>query len=162
MKIDVKDNYEIHYPPSRLAALVSKEGGKSLEDMIADAERDLARLIDDFPHLVGNSVAVMREGLASIDSDEAGGLHEIFREAFDIRGQAATLHYSFLGDLGQSLCRLTDNVAAVDEERLELIKVFIDAIAWAATNQVQDGNEPEAAELRANLDKTLHDYNARP
>ena len=72
------------------------------------------------------------------------------------------MHYSFLGDLGQSLCRLTDNVAAVDEERLELIKVFIDAIAWAATNQVQDGNEPEAAELRANLDKTLHDYNARP
>lgn len=153
MKIEVKHNYEIHHPPSRLTELVSTEGGKSVEQMIADAAQGLVGLTEGFPAIVGESIGRMRDGLGAIKAGDMGGFHTIFREAFDIKGQAATLASPLLGEFAQSLCALTENQSAVTERQHDLIAVTIDAIAWAASNDVRTSDDPRAAELIADLDK---------
>ena len=153
MKVEKKQNYEIHHPPERLAELVDKQGGRPLEDMIADASEGLARLSEHFPEIVGQSVAKMRDGLALIETGDAAGLRTIFKEAFNIKGQAAIFNYAFLGDLAKSLCELTEDQTTHASRQHDLIKVNIDALAWALAGQVRDGDDPRAVEIIVKLEE---------
>jgi hypothetical protein len=150
VKIEIKDNHEIHYPPSHLDELVIRHGGPPLADMISESEREMAILAEDFLATLGDSIAAMRKGLGTLGT---GGHRAIYLEAFSLMGIAGTLGYPILGDLAGPLCDLVEDAPADGGKRHDLIEVTIDGIAWAAANQVRESADPRAKEMFARLEE---------
>ena len=157
MRVVKKDGYLVEYPPNLLAKKVPRSGGPSLEDAETEAERRLARLAVGFPAVVAKSIVTMRAAAHALEVDptDTAAQRTVFREAHDLKGQAATFGYDLLGRFAACLCMLIESVPDPAARRPDLVAIHIDAMAWAMDHGVRSVEDPLGAAVLAQLERSL-------
>ncbi len=153
MKIESRGSYEVHHPPNRLESKVTRSGGPSIDEIVAEASAGLARLAERYPDIAGRAIASMCERLSAMEWHEnpLENLKGLFKIAHDIKGQAATFGYPLLGDIAASMCQLMTEREDLALRRIDLLTLYVDSMTWAMAQQLRDPSDPRARALLASM-----------
>lgn len=134
--------------------------GVSLEDMITRGEALIEASARGYRAELETVIAAMREvGTPLIrDCDDAQAARKLFRLAHDLRGQAATLGWPIMTEIGTSLCRLlieSEDQRGACRHFDEAIKVHLDAFALALAQDMEGAIGPDQRVLLNGLTRSV-------
>ena len=148
-----KAQYQVINPPSTLRAKVPRTGGRSVEQMAADAETALQDIKDNYEAVVKADLRRFEAALARAAESPAlaeDALKEIFGISHDIKGQAASLDYPLLTAIAQSLCRFISTSEPAARMGLDVVGVHARAMGTVVAHTIRgDGGDNGRKLLRA-------------
>ena len=163
MPVDKKDkpsivtyaDHEVITPPNPLRRHVSASPATDVDDPIARAEAALSRLSGEFSdwmdleceRLDAARNAVKAEGFTKGTGDA------LFRDAHDIKGEAATFGFPMVAAPADSLCRLIEHTPEIEKIPVALVEQHVDAIRAI----VRENARPDVHEMAEALTRRLHE-----
>ena len=132
-------------PPNNFRTKVPPTGGISLEEMQTAANEALAKLEtestdwmqSDVERLAGELSAAVQDG-----AEVGKHVHEINKITHDLKSMAAQFSYPMIGQVGTSLCSFISEDPDRAADRLDVIRVHVDAIVVILANGLAgDGGE---------------------
>ncbi len=144
-------DHEVIYPKNelRLRALVRSDGKSMVEDSaIKRADHALASLAGDFDQWMAEEVEKLAEAhrvYAASPVDPASQV-DLFRQAHDMKGNAAILGYPLVGEAAHSLARLLDTLPPATVP-LRLVENHVQSIRALASRAIHGPGNPIAIEL---------------
>ena len=143
--MSAKNQHQVIYPPSTLQAKVPKTGGRSVEQMAADAETALQEIKDNYEAVVQVEVRMIDDAISramETPTAAADALKEIFGISHDIKGQAASLDYPLLTAIAQSLCRFITTSEPAALKGLDVVGMHSRAMGTVVARRIRgDGGE---------------------
>ncbi len=143
--MNAKSQYQVITPPSTLQAKISKTGGRSLEQMTADAETALQEIKDNYEAVVQVEVRMIDDAISramETPTAAADALKEFFGISHDIKGQAASLDYPLLTAIAQSLCRFINSSEPAALNGLDVVGMHTRAMGTVVAHRIRgDGGE---------------------
>jgi HPt (histidine-containing phosphotransfer) domain-containing protein len=154
-------DHEVITPPNKLQGAV----GRALDgdDPVARAEAALAQLSSEFTDWMHDECEqldrarrnVRQNGLSAVPREA------LFRAAHDIKGQAATLGFPLVAEIGGSLCRLIEETHDPRRIPLELVDQHVDAVRAIIREHSRPHAVAVAAKLTLKLREVCEDFLAR-
>lgn len=132
-------------PPNNFRTKVPPTGGISLEQMQEAAKEALAKLESESTDWMQADVERLASELAAATRDAAEApkhVREINKITHDLKSMAAQFAYPMIGQVGTSLCGFINEDEDRAAERLDVIRVHVDAIVVILANGMAgDGGE---------------------
>jgi len=129
MAAESHGNVKVERPPNRLAEKVPKTGGKTLQQAVADADRAIQRLSEDYGRHLADDMAALEKYMAAVKTaPTAGNLKTLFRLVHNMRGQAATFGFPLITEVGRSLCLYLLETEDESEVNVTLIEQHVNAL----------------------------------
>lgn len=132
-------------PPSKLAAKVQKKAGKDLDDLLANADAEVAKLSSSYTEWVQEDLVNLANALSQARADaphRKNHLEELYTIAHDMKGQGGTFGYNLITSIGASLCRFVERLEDAGDRDLEIVSAHIEAMKVVIRQQVQgDGGD---------------------
>lgn len=135
--------------------------GETIDTFLYKADRAVQ---DELPELIAEVTqdAVRLRQLIdelAFKMDEFPALkNELFRRAFDIKGLGGTLDYPLAGAVGASMSDLIEQLEALDERALTLLRGHADAILWFFREQIIGDQDRRGIELLNELRDAAQAY----
>lgn len=155
-------SHEVIIPPSTLRDKALKPGSSRRNDMraIERAEKALQALSCNFEEWMRDEVNSLLQARSRYKADPTApeALHELFRVAHDMKGQASTLEYPYVTRVCMSLCSLFEDLPSKDRIPMILVDQHVDAINAMVREGVRTDPHPTAEALAARLAGVTADY----
>lgn len=161
-------------PPETEEVLESFEATSSLRDRalkpgngntaalkaIADAENALELLSVNFGKWMVEEVAKLAEARDAIDlnSPDAEALEQLFSAAHDLKGQADTLGYPFVGQICASLCKLLEYCPKSTAIPPVLINQHVDSVRAIVREEATGAEHPTASAISDKLHDVVNHF----
>jgi chemotaxis protein histidine kinase CheA len=149
-------DHEVITPPNKLlGALKAVSADHPDDDPVARAEQALERISSEFSNWMEHECerldrARMEVRTKGLNRTTRGPL---FSAAHDIKGQAATFGYPWVGALANSLCRLIDYTPDISRIPTTLIEQHVDAVRAI----FRESARPDIATIADKLAKRLRE-----
>ena len=131
---------------NKLAKMISKPGGKTVDEAVSDAEANLASISDACLADIDRLIGVLTAAVASGKPEDDQILYVASRE---IAGLAAICSLPRLGEAAHSLCVLIDNSEAVGRPHREAVTVHVSTLQLM--RGLAQGNDPMQIQLARSL-----------
>ncbi|MFT3811726.1 MAG: hypothetical protein QM698_17570 [Micropepsaceae bacterium] len=128
------------------------------EAAMAEAEAALKALAEEYPAYAEADVEQMAASIAALQAAggaDAGLVAEVYATAHNIKGQGSAFGYDLMTELGEALCTLTRDRAALDAGPLAAAAALIAACRTVLTERLTGDGGVFGAQLRANLGLSL-------
>src|ERR1700681_3767457 len=143
-----------------LQKVLRRVAEKDLDDPVARAEKALAGLSGEFKNwmtvetdrLAAAHPPLLRGGFTNANSEE------LFRAAYDIKGDAATFGFPSAAAAAESLCRIIEHAPDLDEVPSDLIAHHINAIQAIVRERTRLDTVSTASELSRQLRGVADEY----
>lgn len=153
---------KIENPPNRLAEKVPKTGGKTLKQAIADADRAIERLSQDYAKHLAEDMAALEKDMAAVKAaTTAANLKALFRLVHNMRGQAATFGFPLITEVGRSLCLYLLETEHESEVNVALIEQHVNALRVIYRERIEGHGDELSRQVVEALMKAVETQTAR-
>ncbi len=124
-------DHEIITPPNNLRRVMSAVSANDpYEDPVARAEQALAMLASEFSTWMESECQRLDRARHQVKAKgfDKATLEELFLAAHDIKGEAATFGFPWMGALADSLCRLIEHTPDMTRIPFALVDQHVDAV----------------------------------
>jgi chemotaxis protein histidine kinase CheA len=124
-------DHEIITPPNNLRRVMSAVSANDpYEDPVARAEQALAMLSSEFSTWMESECQRLDRARHQVKAKgfDKATLEELFLAAHDIKGEAATFGFPWMGALADSLCRLIEHTPDMTRIPFALVDQHVDAV----------------------------------
>ncbi len=131
--------------PNQLKSKVSYGPGGVDLDAIERAEAVIANLQGNYLEWVQedlNKIQKFYDQAKAEPDNRPAMMKEIFRISHDIKGQGGSFEYHMMTAIGNHLCRYIEKIGTPSDERLNVIKLHIDAMRLVIAQRMEgDGGK---------------------
>ena len=151
---------QIFNPPNRLKAAVDDgRGGKGIDpNLLAKAEKAMEDVKPQIEAHMKSEVATLNELMVKV-SGSAGQdravLNEMYRTAFELKGQGASAGYGMLTRFGDSLCRYIEGQQNMGAKEVAIVKAHVDSISAIMGRAIKGDSNPVGLAIAAELEKVV-------
>ncbi len=159
-----KERCQIINPPNTLQAKVSKVGGPSMDDIVADAKGALREIGGTYDTVVQADLRKINDALCvamATPASAADSLKEIFSVSHNIKGQAASFDYPLLTAIAQSLCRFISANEAAALRDLDVVGAHARAMGTVVAHSIRGDGLEKGKKLLSVLDVAVENALAR-
>ncbi len=144
-------------PPNKLAAKVSKFGGKPAHLAISEAQQRVENLKDEYIEHLKNDMAEVDALVTRYKNDRSPDTMKLlFRVIHNMRGQAATFGYPLITQVGRSLCLyLMEQEERLEEPDMLLVTLHVDALKVIFREQIMGSGDSISQETVVGLMKAV-------
>ena len=147
---------KVERPPNKLAGKVSKSGGKTLKQAVAEGERAIERLSDNYRDCLADDMAALNTFMDALRADPCDGTYKnMFRLVHNMRGQAATFGFPLITEVGRSLCLYLLETEDSRDLHLDLIELHVNALRVIYREQIEGHGDSLSREVVAALMKAV-------
>ena len=149
------DEARIIRPPNTLKAKLGSGAGTSLDIILADAEKALESMENQYKEWLADYIASLETALATAQGTtppDPEAITRIRKTAHEIKGQGATFGYPLLSEAGYLLFRLTDQPSEQAAQWLELIAAFINFMGLIVREDIRGNGGKKESQLLAALE----------
>jgi len=138
--------------------------GSISEEALAEAEKALEQMAEDYPDWVSSLIAKLAEQHGRcVDTPEHR--REFFEEinniAHDMKGQGGTFGYPLITEFADSLHNFTTIRNDITDGMVELVKAHVDAMRAVIRGRVKGDGGEVGAQLKATLEKAIEKYKGK-
>ena len=150
------DKVEVVRPRSTLKFKVKPSGGPSLDQIMADAEKALDDLKDNYEVWVREDLDNMAGHLKGLTDDldddaRVKTVNAIHGIAHNIKGQAATFDYALLTEVAHSLCAMLSKDELAASRMTPLIALHVEAMRLIISQEIKGKGGEVGKELVGGL-----------
>ena len=148
------EDFSIIYPPNSLARKVKKAEG-TLDDLLANAERMVAGMKDEFEALVDRAVAqlpTIRDQAWRNPDTRSRGIDSFCGIVNVLKGKSGSFGYGILGEIAD-LFRDYLREIPPQEQRAEAISNYIDTLQVVWKQRIAGDGGPVGRQIVADLSK---------
>jgi hypothetical protein len=151
---------QIINPPNRLKAAVDDgrptkgidpnllaKAEKAMEDMKPQVEAHMRSEVAKLTELMGQ--------VASTGGQDRAKLNEMYRTAFELKGQGTSAGYGMLTRFGDSLCRYIEAQQNMGAKELAIVKAHVDSISAIMGRSIKGDTNPIGLAIAAELEKVV-------
>ena len=135
--------------PPNLLAVKAPLTARAVSAMIADAERAVEALRDDYADWAEQDLRVLEQAMQGIVTDTSrrgDHMRDLHRIAFDMPGLAGSFDYPLITVICASLCKIIDMEPRISAKMLQVLQAHVDAVRTVIKLQVRsDGGETGCA-----------------
>lgn len=146
--------------PNRLKSAVDDgRPGKGIDpNLLAKAEKAMEDVKPQVEAHMKNEVARLSELMAKVTA--SGGqdraiLEEMYRTAFELKGQGTSAGYGMLTRFGDSLCRYIEAQQNMGAKEVAIVKAHADSIAAIMGRAIKGDPNPIGLAIAAELEKVV-------
>ncbi|WP_119462195.1 Hpt domain-containing protein [Rhodospirillaceae bacterium SYSU D60014] len=143
------------YNPAAHGAAAGSEGERSWAETLARAEAAVAELAANYAEVALKDIA---DAQAALDAAKAkpeqrqDHIQHLYGIAHNVKGQGGSFGYPLVTRIGQSLCQLIKQSAAIRDADLPIIQAHLDALRLILERQVKGDGSETANKLAARLE----------
>ena len=160
LQIETFADHHVITQPNPLRKVLRRVADKDLDDPVARAEKALAGLSGEFKNwmtvesdrLTAAYAATLKDGFNKDTSEE------LFRAAYEIKGDAATFGFPSAGAAADSLCRIIEHAPDLRKVPAQLIAHHINAIQAIVRERTKLDTVSTASELSRQLRGITDEY----
>jgi len=151
---------QIINPPNRLKAVVDDgrmtkgldpnllaKAEKAMEDMKPQVEAHMRSEVAKLTELMGH--------VASTSGQDRAKLNEMYRTAFELKGQGTSAGYGMLTRFGDSLCRYIEAQQNMGAKEVAIVKAHVDSISAIMGRSIKGDTNPIGLAIAAELEKVV-------
>jgi chemotaxis protein histidine kinase CheA len=153
-------------PRNRIADSVSRDGGLSLETILARVKAGIAELQQEY---LGEAMGDLSELSASIATAQSStgakrskAIDRIFRISHDLRGVADSFDYPLITRVGTSLCDMIENRETIDPLELAVIDLHVGVMNVIMSNRITGDGDSKTRALICEVDAAVRKCNEKP
>lgn len=142
-KEQASETVEVVKPLSTLRFKVKASGGPSLDQIVAEAEKALDELKDNYEVWVREDLetiskhAEVLEDPSADDAKRVEAVKAIHGISHNIKGQAATFDYRLLTEVAHSLCAMIAKDELIASRSAELISLHVEAMRLIVSQTIK-------------------------
>ena len=151
---------QIFNPPNRLKTVVDDgrptkgidpnllaKAEKAMEDMKPQVEAHMRSEVAKLTELMGQ--------VASTGGQDRATLNEMYRTAFELKGQGGNAGYGMLTRFGDSLCRYIEAQQNMGAKEVAIVKAHVDSISAIMGRSIKGDTNPIGLAIAAELEKVV-------
>jgi hypothetical protein len=151
---------QIFNPPNRLKAAVDDgRPTKGIDpNLLAKAEKAMEDVKPQIEAHMKSEVASLTElmtKVASTAGQDRAVLNEMYRTAFELKGQGASAGYGMLTRFGDSLCRYIEAQQNMGAKEVAIVKAHVDSISAIMGRAIKGDTNPIGLAIAAELEKVV-------
>lgn len=151
---------QIINPPNRLKAAVDDgRGGKGIDpSLLAKAEKAMEDMKPQVEAHMRSEVAKLTElmgHVASTGGQDRAKLNEMYRTAFELKGQGTSAGYGMLTRFGDSLCRYIEAQQNMGAKEVAIVKAHVDSISAIMGRSIKGDTNPIGLAIASELEKVV-------
>ncbi len=156
-----KPKVQLIQPPNTLREKVGPPGTGGVDaDVLARAEKVIEDMADNYLVWVKDDIANLQAACDDLAAAEPGSdpkphLERLFSIAHDMKGQGGSFGYPLITRVGNTLCRLVENLETPSDRDIEAIRLHVDAMRLIIANRMTDDGGPEGHRLIRGLELVL-------
>jgi len=151
---------QIFNPPNRLKTAVDDgRATKGIDpNLLAKAEKAMEDVKPQVEAHMKSEVARLSELMGKVSA--SGGqdramLNEMYRTAFELKGQGTSAGYGMLTRFGDSLCRYIEAQQNMGAKEVAIVKAHVDSIAAIMGRAITGDSNPIGLAIAAELEKVV-------
>jgi len=151
---------QIINPPNRLKAVVDDgRGGKGIDpSLLAKAEKAMEDVNPQIEAHMRSEVARLNELMVKVSASagqDRSQLDEMYRTAFELKGQGTSAGYGMLTRFGDSLCRYIEAQQNPGAKEVAIIKAHVDSISAIMGRSIKGDTNPIGLAIASELEKVV-------
>jgi hypothetical protein len=151
---------QILNPPNKLKAQVDDgKPTKGLDpNLLAKAEKAAEDLKPQMEAHVKDEVAKLNQVMAKViatQGQDRAVLEELFRVAFEHKGQGTSAGYALVTRFGDSLCRYIEALKQPGAKEIAIVKAHVDSITAVVGRAIKGDSNPIGMAIVAELEKVV-------
>lgn len=158
----MSDNTKVQIinPPNKLKAMI--DDGKPTKgfdpSLLAKAEKAMEDVKPQVEEHMKGEVARLHDLMTKVagsNGQDRKALDEMYRTAFELKGQGTSAGYNLLTRFGDSLCRYIEAQQQPGPKEVAIIKAHVDSIAVIMHRGIKGDNNPVGMAIVAELEKVV-------
>ena len=97
----------------------------------------------------------LMDTVSSTQGSDRGVLNDMFRVAFELKGQGTSAGFNLVTRFGDSLCSYIENLTQASSKEIAIIKAHVDSIAAIMARGIQGDQNPIGLAIAAELEKVV-------
>ncbi len=151
---------QIINPPNRLKAAV--DDGRSTKgidpNLLARAEKAMEDVKPQMEAHMKSEVGRLHDLMGKVSAtggQDRAVLNEMYRVAFELKGQGTSAGYNLLTRIGDSLCRYIESLQNPSAKEVTLIKAHVDSISAIMGRNIRGDSNPIGMAIVGELEKVV-------
>jgi chemotaxis protein histidine kinase CheA len=143
------------YNPAAHGAIAGSEGERPWAETLARAEAAVAELAANYAEVALKDIADAQAALDAATAEpeqRQDHIQRLYGIAHNVKGQGGSFGYPLVTRIGQSLCQLIKQSAAIRDADLPIIQAHLDALQLVLERQVKGDGSETANKLVARLE----------